>query len=187
MDAFLTATLAVTLAEIGDKTQLLALVLTLRFANKPALVAGILVATLVNHGASAWLGHWLGGVLDATWGQAAMAISFIALGAWLLVPDKPDDENPGFDKYGAFMVALVLFFLAEIGDKTQVATVVLAAEFQSLLWVTLGTTLGMLIANVPVVYLGESLMRRIPMALTQRLAAALFIGLGVIAAGQLLA
>lgn len=179
MDAFFTATLAVALAEIGDKTQLLALVLTLRFANKPALVGGILVATLINHGASAWLGQWLGGFAQGGWGQMAMAASFILLGLWLLIPDKPDEENPRFDRYGAFAVALVLFFLAEIGDKTQVATIALAAEFQALLWITLGTTLGMLIANVPVVYYGEAIMQRLPMALTQRLAAGLFIGLGL--------
>lgn len=179
MDAFFTATLAVALAEIGDKTQLLALLLTLRFANKPALVAGILVATLVNHGLSAWLGHWLGGQLTSGWGEAFIAASFIILGLWLLIPDSADDENPRLDRFGAFLVATMLFFVAEIGDKTQVATVMLAAEFQAPFWVTTGTTLGMLIANVPVVYWGSAIMQRIPLAFAQRLAAGLFIAIGI--------
>lgn len=179
MDALFTSTLAVALAEIGDKTQLLALLLTLRFRNKLAICAGILLATLLNHGLSAWLGQWLGQYLQADWGRWLLGGSFIALGLWLLVPDQDEQESGRFDHYGAFAVSLMLFFLAEIGDKTQIATVALAAQFQSLLWVTLGTTLGMLAANVPVVYWGERLMRRLPMALAHRLAAALFVLVGL--------
>lgn len=179
MEALFTSTLAVALAEIGDKTQLLSLLLTLRFRNKAAICAGILLATLLNHAASAWLGQWLGQYLQADWGRWLLGGSFIALGLWLLVPDK-DEEAPGrFDRYGAFVVSLILFFLAEIGDKTQVATVALAAQFQSVLWVTLGTTLGMLAANVPVVYWGERLMQRLPLTLAHRLAAALFVAVGL--------
>lgn len=179
MDAFITSTFAVALAEMGDKTQLLALLLTLRFSNKPALVAGILVATLINHGLSAWAGSWLGAQLPAGWGEGLIAASFIGLGLWLLIPDSAEDDNHRLDRFGAFLVATVLFFLAEIGDKTQVATLVLAAEFQAPLWVALGTTLGMLLANVPIVYAGDALLRRIPVALTQRIAAALFIAVGL--------
>ena len=186
MDAFLTSTLAVALAEMGDKTQLLALLLTLRFANKYGLVAGILVATSINHGLSAWLGSWLGVLLNQGWGEWFMAVSFIGLGIWLLIPDEAEEESHRFDKYGAFLVATVLFFLAEIGDKTQVATVVLAAEFQAPLWVALGTTLGMMIANVPVVYAGNALLQRVPVLLAQRLAASLFIALGLWLVGRLL-
>lgn len=179
MDALLTSTFAVALAEIGDKTQLLALLLTLRFSNKLAICAGILAATLLNHAASAWLGVWLGQFLQAGIGQWLLGASFILLGLWLLIPDKADDEDPRLAQYGAFAVTFILFFLAEIGDKTQVATVALAAQYQSIAWVTLGTTLGMLLANVPVVYYGEALMRKLPMVWAHRIAAALFVGVGV--------
>lgn len=179
MDALLTSTLAVFLAEMGDKTQLLALLLTLRFKNKLAICAGILTATLLNHAASALLGLWLSQFLQAQWGQWLLGGSFIALGLWLLIPDKADDDNPKLAQYGAYLVTLVLFFMAEIGDKTQVATVALAAQYQSVIWVTLGTTLGMLAANVPVVYYGEALMRKLPMAWAHRIAAGLFVAAGV--------
>ncbi|AFV00402.1 TMEM165/GDT1 family protein [Simiduia agarivorans] len=179
MDAFLTSTFAVALAEIGDKTQLLALLLTLRFRNKLAICAGILAATLLNHAASAWLGVWLGQFLQSGIGQGLLGASFIALGLWLLIPDKADDEDPRLAQYGALVVTFILFFLAEIGDKTQVATVALAAQYQSVFWVTLGTTLGMLLANVPVVFYGEALMRKLPMVWAHRVAAALFVGVGV--------
>ncbi len=179
MEALFTSTLTVALAEIGDKTQLLSLLLTLRFSNKLAIVAGILVATLVNHFLSAWFGSWLGQYLNSDWGQTLLALSFIALGLWLLIPDKEDDEDSRFNRYGAFVVATVLFFLAEIGDKTQVVTVVLGAQYNAVVLVTLGTTLGMLLANVPVVYAGEAMMRRIPMKLAHMAAAGLFAAIGV--------
>lgn len=179
MEALLTSTLTVALAEIGDKTQLLSLLLAVRFHNKPAIILGILVATLLNHAASAWFGTWLGQYLQSDWGNWLIGGSFIALGLWLLVPDKADAEDHRFDHYGAFAVSTVLFFLAEIGDKTQIATIALAAEFQSILWVTLGTTLGMLAANVPVVYAGNALMSRIPFQGVRILAAAVFCGFGI--------
>ena len=179
MEALLTSTLTVTLAEMGDKTQLLSLLLAARFANKPAIIAGILLATLLNHAASAWLGSWLAHWLNSHWFDWLLAASFIGLGLWLLIPDKDEEVSRHFDHLGAFAVATVLFFLAEIGDKTQVATVLLAAQFQSLLWVTLGTTLGMLIANVPVVYLGDHLLKRLPMNHLHRVASVLFIAVGI--------
>ncbi len=176
--AFLTSTLAVAVAEIGDKTQLLSLLLAARFHKKRAIVAGILLATLLNHAASAWLGVWLGQSLQL-WlqGDAARWLlvgGFALMALWVLVPDKDDDSVDTHQAWGAFAATTVLFFLAEIGDKTQVATVLLAAEFSSVLWVTLGTTLGMLIANVPVVYYGQRLMQHLPLALARYITSAVF-------------
>lgn len=180
MDAFLISTLTVALAEIGDKTQLLSLFLTAKFRNKSAIILGILVATLLNHAASAWLGGWIAQYLQSQIGQWLLGGSFIALGLWLLIPDKEKGSNTSLQKYGAFVASTLLFFLAEIGDKTQVATVLLGAQFASVLWVTLGTTLGMLLANVPVVLAGEYLMRRIPIKTAQIAAALVFIAVGLI-------
>jgi Ca2+/H+ antiporter, TMEM165/GDT1 family len=176
---FVSSVVAVTLAEIGDKTQLLSLFLTLRFANKPALALGILLATLLNHGISAWLGTLLGTGLDA-WLNAdlvrwILAASFVAMAAWVLIPDSEDDEDSRFMAMGAFVATLVLFSLAEMGDKTQIATVLLAAEWQSVFWVTAGTTLGMLIANLPVVWYGERIMKVLPLALVRYLTSAAFV------------
>lgn len=178
MDAFLTSTLTVALAEIGDKTQLLALFLAARFRNKGAIILGILVATLINHAASAWLGDWIAQYLQSPTGQLFIGLSFIVLGIWLLKPDKDEPHDSSFAQYGAFAASTILFFLAEIGDKTQVATVLLGAQFDSVLLVTLGTTLGMLAANVPVVYAGEYLMAKIPLKTTRILAALAFMLVG---------
>ena len=180
MDAFVVSLITVALAEIGDKTQLLSLFLTTKFRNKAAIIAGILAATLINHAASAWLGEWIAQYLQSQTGQWILAGSFIALGLWLLIPDKDTSEESPLHKYGAFAASTVLFFLAEIGDKTQVATVLLGAQFHSVLWVTLGTTLGMLLANVPVVLAGGWIMERLPMKVTQVVAALAFIVVGIL-------
>lgn len=179
--AFLTSTAAVAIAEIGDKTQLLSLVLAARFSNKKAIVLGILVATLLNHAASAWLGVWLGESLQQ-WLSSDMAswvliFGFLAMALWVLVPDKDDDSINTHQAWGAFAVTTFLFFLAEIGDKTQVATILLAAEFESVLWVTLGTTLGMMLANVPVVFYGQKLMQHLPLTLARYCTSLLFFAL----------
>lgn len=179
-ESFITSTLTVALAEIGDKTQLLSLVLAARFRNKWGIIGGILLATLLNHGVSAWLGSWLSQFLQSETGTWLVGASFILLAAWLLIPDKDDDVDNRFDRYGAFLVATVLFFLAEIGDKTQIATVLLGAQFESVFWVTMGTTLGMLLANVPVVLAGDYLMKKIPLTLTRTLAALAFAIVGVL-------
>lgn len=179
MEAFLSSTLAVALAEIGDKTQLLSLFLVTRFRNRGAIVAGILVATLVNHGLSAWLGTLLGQWTPGAWARWIIGGSFIAVGLWMLIPDKDDSGPSRFESMGAFAATLILFFIAEIGDKTQIATVLLAAQYQSTLWVTLGTTLGMLIANVPVILAGNWLMQRLPVRTAHIVACVLFIGFGV--------
>ena len=176
---FVASTVAVAVAEIGDKTQLLSLLLITRFKNRLAIIAGILVATLVNHGLSALGGQWLGVYLDQ-WLSGpvvnyVLAASFVAMALWVLIPDKEDDDTASYSSWGAFLATTVLFFLAEIGDKTQVATVLLAAEFQSLFWVTAGTTLGMMIANVPVVIWGQQLMQKMPLNAARYITSAIFI------------
>lgn len=181
MDALFSSTLAVALAEIGDKTQLLALFLALRFTQKYAIVAGILLATLLNHAVSAylgvWLAQWLSGVLMA-W---IVGLSFIGVGLWLLKPDQSqngDDER--WLRYGAFVASALLFFVAEIGDKTQIATVLLAARYHNIAVVVAGSTLGMLIANVPMVFAGGWLMGKLPFRKVRLGACVLFCALGVL-------
>ena len=179
MEIFLTSTVTVALAEIGDKTQLLSLLLAARFHNKIALILGVLVATIINHGLSAWFGDWLSGNFAVEYLPWVVNISFIVVGLWLLIPDKDEAVSHKYDRYGAFLVAFVLFFIAEIGDKTQIATVLLGAQYQSVLWVTIGTTVGMLIANVPVIYAGNALLKRIPLNKVRIIAASVFVLLGL--------
>lgn len=179
MEALLSSTLVVALAEIGDKTQLLTLLLISRFRARGAITLGILIATLVNHGVSAWLGDWLVSWIPPGWGPWLIGLSFIAVGLWVLIPDKDDADTGRFERWGPFIATLVLFFLAEIGDKTQIATVILAAQYQSVLIVTLGTTLGMLLANVPVILAGNWLMQRLPVRAAHWVACALFLGFGL--------
>ena len=183
VSTLLTSTVIVAVAEIGDKTQLLSLLLTLRFRNKPAIVMGILLATLLNHALSAWLGVWLEQSLQQ-WAddhhiEWILAAGFTLMALWVLIPDKEDDETNTHEAWGAFLATCALFFVAEIGDKTQVATVLLGAEYSSVFWVTAGTTLGMLAANIPVIYFGERLMRRMPLHLARYLTSALFLILAV--------
>lgn len=179
MDAFLTSTLIVALAEIGDKTQLLAILLAARFRRPVPIIAGILVATLANHFLAALVGSQVAGLLDGRWFHIAIACSFIAMAAWTLIPDKLDDAEPGPARFGAFVATAIAFFLVEMGDKTQVATVALGARFHTVAAVTAGTTLGMMIANVPAVYLGEKLVARLSMKLVRAVAASVFLVLGV--------
>lgn len=180
MDAFIPSTLAVAIAEIGDKTQLLTLFLAARFTQRNAIILGILVATLINHGLSAWLGAWLVQWVPESWMPWIIGGSFIAVGLWVLIPDKDDEEDGAVLKYGAFIATCILFFIAEIGDKTQIATVILAARYDSLFWVIAGTTIGMMLANVPVAYAGSWLMQKIPLNLARWSACGLFVGLGVL-------
>ena len=180
MEAFLSSFTAVAIAEIGDKTQLLSLFLAARFRAKGAIIAGILVATLLNHAASAWLGAWAAQFIPTNWQPLLLGGSFIAVALWLLIPDKDDSDDTSVLRYGAFIASCVLFFLAEIGDKTQIATVLLAASFeQALALVIVGTTLGMLAANVPVVYAGEWLMKRIPLNIARYSACVVFMLIGI--------
>lgn len=179
-DAFVASFASVTVAEIGDKTQLLSLFLAARFRSRGAIIAGILVATLLNHAASAWFGAWVAQFIPEGWHAWLLGGSFIAVALWLLIPDKDDSEEVGVLKYGAFLASCILFFLAEIGDKTQVATVLLAATYPETWQVILGTTIGMLAANVPVVYAGSWLLERISLDWARRVACAIFMLLGVV-------
>jgi Ca2+/H+ antiporter, TMEM165/GDT1 family len=179
MEAFLVSTGIVALAEIGDKTQLLAFMLAARFRKPLPISLGILIATLLNHGLAGALGAWITSLLAPEVLRWGLGISFIAMAAWVLVPDSPDKSGSGINRFGAFGTTLVAFFLVEIGDKTQVATVALAAQYPSLLAVVLGTTLGMMLANVPAVFFGERFARKIPARLVHGIAAAIFAALGV--------
>jgi putative Ca2+/H+ antiporter (TMEM165/GDT1 family) len=182
MEAFLVSTGLVALAEIGDKTQLLSLVLAARFRRPWPIVAGILIATLLNHAAAGAFGAWITGFFSQQTLTRILGASFIAMAAWILVPDKLDDEDPAKKlARGVFLTTTVLFFIAEIGDKTQVATVMLAARYQALVPVVLGTTVGMMLANVPVVFFGEALAKRMPVAIVRRVTAVAFAILGVLA------
>ena len=182
MEAFFVSTGVVTLAEIGDKTQLLALLLAARFRRPWPIIWGILVATVVNHALAGAVGQLVSELLTDTWLYSLLALSFIAVAGWTLIPDQLDDDNtPPISRYGAFMAALVAFFLAEMGDKTQIATVVLAAQFDAYLWVVLGTTLGMMLANVPVVLLGNVAADKLPLGLIRGVTSLIFLGLGLYA------
>jgi Ca2+/H+ antiporter, TMEM165/GDT1 family len=180
MEAFLVSTGVVALGEIGDKTQLLALVLAARFARPRPIIAGIFAATLANHALAAYLGSLFRSHVPPEALSWLVALSFFAVAAWALRPDTlDDDEPPPVTRWGVFGVTVVAFFLAEMGDKTQVATVVLAAKYPSLVAVVLGTTLGMLLANVPVVLLGRAASARIPLRAVRFAAALLFAAMGV--------
>ncbi len=179
MEALLTSTAVVALAEIGDKTQLLAIVLAARFKRPLPIVLGILAATLANHFLAALVGEQAASLLDGVWFRFAVAISFIAMAAWTLIPDKLDEEEAKPARFGAFVTTLIAFFLVEMGDKTQIATVALGARFESVLPVMLGTTLGMMIANVPAVFFGHEMIRRVPLHVVRWIAAALFLVIGV--------
>lgn len=181
MDAFFISTGIVALAEMGDKTQLLSLVLAARFRKPWPIVWGILVATMFNHALAGGLGAWVTTILGPNILRWGLGISFIVMAAWMLVPDKLDeDEEEMAPKLGIFGTTFVAFFLAEMGDKTQIATVMLAAEYQSSwLWVVAGTTLGMMLANVPVVWFGERITRLIPLTWVHRISALIFVALGV--------
>ena len=170
----------VALGEIGDKTQLLALLLAARFRAPRPIILGILVATLANHAMASALGAWLTRVVDPAWMRWALGLSFIALALWMLRADSLDDAAGGHHggRLGVFGVTVIAFFLAEMGDKTQIATVMLAARYDALVTVTLGTTLGMLIANVPAVLLGDRAVKFVPMVWVHRIAAVVFAVIG---------
>jgi Ca2+/H+ antiporter, TMEM165/GDT1 family len=173
------STVAVAIAELGDKTQLLALVLAARFCRPIPIASGILVATLANHALAGLLGAWLGHLLDASILRWLLAISFLVMAGWMLIPDKPAVGDAKPSRFGPFLVTLVLFFLVEIGDKTQIATIALGARYDSTVAVVLGTTAGMMVANLPVVWMGPKLMQMLPLRLARLGGAGLFTVLGV--------
>lgn len=181
MEALLKSWLLVAASEMGDKTQLLALVLAVRYKRPWVIMAGILCATLLNHGLASWLGGYVSTWFSPMVLRYTLAVLFGAFALWILVPDK-DEGGPRNDRYGAFVTTLVTFFLAEMGDKTQLATVALGAKFASPVWVTIGTTLGMLLADGLAVVFGEKLTEKIPMAKIRMGSAVMFaiFGLGIL-------
>ena len=181
MEAFLVSTGVVALAEIGDKTQLLAILLAARFREPLPIVLGILAATLANHALAGALGTWLTSVVGPTALRYVLGFSFLAMAVWALVPDRFDDAKRLLSRTGVFTTTLVAFFLTEMGDKTQIATVALAAQYRAFWSVVAGTTLGMMIANVPAVLIGGRLAYRVPVRLVRGVAAAIFALLGVAA------
>lgn len=180
MESLFVSTGVVALAEIGDKTQLLAFILAARFKKPLPIVAGILVATLVNHGLAGALGAWITTSVSPDILRWVLGISFIGMAVWTMIPDKiEEEETRAATKFGIFGATLITFFLAEMGDKTQLATVALAAHYGAPLMVVIGTTLGMLIADVPAAFVGEKLATKIPMKLVHSIAAGIFALLGV--------
>ena len=182
MEAFLVSTGIVALAEMGDKTQLLSLVLAARFRRPWPIVLGIFAATVVNHALAGAVGSWVTSVLGPDVLRWILGASFIAMAIWMLIPDKLDeDDAEERPRYGVFLTTVVAFFLAEMGDKTQVATVMLAAQFNAWASVVAGTTLGMMLANAPVVWFGDAITRKVPIKLVHTIGAVVFLVLGVIA------
>ena len=182
MEAFLVSTGIVALAEMGDKTQLLSLVLAARFRKPWPIVWGILVATLANHGLAGALGSWVTTVVGPDVLRWVLGASFIAMAVWMLIPDKLDDEEgDSTPRMGVFLTTVVAFFLAEMGDKTQIATVMLAAQYNAWFMVVAGTTLGMMLANAPVVWFGDAITRRVPLRWVHRISAGVFAVLGAVA------
>lgn len=184
MEAFLISTSIVALAEMGDKTQLLSLVLAAKYRKPLPIVAGIFVATVVNHALAGAVGNWITTVLGPDVLRWILGISFILMAGWMLIPDKLDDDEAekGPGRWGVFGTTLLLFFLAEMGDKTQLATVGLAAKYPlSYYWVVAGTTLGMMLANAPVVWFGDKITKRLPIKTIHRVCAVIFLLLGIAA------
>ena len=182
MEAFLVSTGIVALAEMGDKTQLLALVLAARFRRPWPIVWGILAATLANHALAGAVGAWVTTVIGPDVLRWVLGVSFIAMAIWMLIPDKLDEGSAtSTSRFGVFGTTLLAFFLAEMGDKTQIATVMLAARYNAYVWVVAGTTLGMMLANAPVVWLGERMTRVVPIRTVHVVSAAIFVVLGVVA------
>jgi len=181
LEALLISTAVVAIAEIGDKTQLLAIVLAARFARPVPIILGILVSTIANHALAAMVGYWAASFLEGPVFRYALAVSFIAMAVWALVPDKEDEGPATGGRWGVFAATAIAFFLVEMGDKTQIATAALAAKFQSVALVTVGTTLGMMAANIPAVLLGERATKIAPLKVIRAVAALIFLVLGVVA------
>jgi putative Ca2+/H+ antiporter (TMEM165/GDT1 family) len=180
MEALLVSTGVVALAEIGDKTQLLAFILAARFKKPLPIIAGILCATILNHGMAGALGAWITSTVNPEILRWILGVSFIGMAAWTLIPDKiEDEETHAAQKLGVFGATFITFFLAEMGDKTQIATIALAAHYASPFLVVVGTTIGMLLADVPAVFAGDKLATKIPMKLVHSIAAAIFAALGI--------
>ena len=179
MQALLVSTIVVAVAEIGDKTQLLSFILAARFRQPWPIIAGIFVSTILNHTAAGALGAWISTTLSPDILRYIVGVTFLAVAAWALVPDKLDKEPEHISRFGAFMASLIAFFIAEVGDKTQVATIALAAKYSPLWMVVVGTTLGMMLANIPAVFIGSKLAEKLPLGLIRKVAASIFALLGI--------
>jgi putative Ca2+/H+ antiporter (TMEM165/GDT1 family) len=180
VEAFLVSSAVVGLAEIGDKTQILSLMLAARFQRPVPIIFGILLATLANHAAAGLVGTFFGSLLSGAWMRWILGISFLSVAVWALFPDKYESDDKEMSRAGAFLSTLCAFFLAEIGDKTQIATIGLAARFEAFYPVVIGTTLGMMLANIPAVLLGHKLANKLPVKAIRILAALVFAVLGVL-------
>ena len=181
MEALFISLSAVAIAEIGDKTQLLSLVLATRFKRPLPIIAGIFVATILNHALAAEVGILVAKWLTPQVLQWVLGVSFVAGGVWMLIPDKEGEVPGGVSRFGPFVTTAIAFFLAEMGDKTQIATVMLAARYDAWLWVVAGTTLGMMLANAPVVWLGDRITRLVPIRVVHGVSAVIFLVLGLVA------
>ena len=183
MESFFVSTGIVALAEMGDKTQLLSLVLAAKFRRPIPIILGILVATLLNHAGAGAIGAWITTFLGENALRWVLGLGFLAMAVWIMIPDKLDEDDAKIDAshHSIFVTTVIAFFLAEMGDKTQIATVALAAQYSSLLWVVAGTTLGMMIANVPAVILGDKMAHKLPLNIVHGVAAVIFAILGVVA------
>lgn len=180
MESLLVSTGVIALAEIGDKTQLLAFILAARFKKPVPIILGILIATMINHGLAGALGAWITAALNPEILRWVLGLSFIGMAIWTLIPDKIEtEETQMVKKFGVFGATLITFFFAEMGDKTQIATIAMAAHYAEPLWVVIGTTLGMLIADVPAVFVGDKFAAKISMKWVHRIAATIFAILGV--------
>jgi putative Ca2+/H+ antiporter (TMEM165/GDT1 family) len=179
LDAFLISTGVVALAEIGDKTQLLAFILAAKFRKPIPIILGVLVSTIANHAFAGALGAWITSLVSPETMRWVLGVSFIGMAIWTLIPDKFDESEARFARFGVFGTTVIAFFLAEMGDKTQVATVALAAQYHAFVPVVAGTTLGMMIANVPAVLLGDRIAGKIPVRIVHAIAALIFAIIGV--------
>jgi putative Ca2+/H+ antiporter (TMEM165/GDT1 family) len=180
LEAFLVSTGVVALGEMGDKTQLLAMLLAVKFRRPIPIILGIFVATLANHAMAGAVGDWVAHAMGPDVLRWVIGVSFIAMAAWMLIPDKIDENETARVRFGVFGTTVITFFLAEMGDKTQIATVALAARYTDLVAVVAGTTLGMMISNVPAVFMGEKIAQKVSMKLVHGIAAAIFVVLGVL-------
>jgi putative Ca2+/H+ antiporter (TMEM165/GDT1 family) len=180
MEAFLVSTGVVALGEMGDKTQLLAMLLAVKFRRPIPIILGIFVATVANHAMAGAVGDWVAGAMGPDVLRWVIGVSFIAMAVWMLIPDKIDENETARVRFGVFGTTVITFFLAEMGDKTQIATVALAARYTDLVAVVAGTTLGMMISNVPAVFMGEKIAQKVSMKLVHGIAAAIFVALGAL-------
>jgi Ca2+/H+ antiporter, TMEM165/GDT1 family len=180
MEAFLISTASVAVGELGDKTQLLSLILATRLRKPVPIIAGIFVATLLNHLGACWVGEWAGKLINPQLLRWVLGISFLAVAAWALIPDKMDDNVKERGAYGVFVLTAVTFFLAEMGDKTQIVALALAAKYNDLIAVVAGTTLGMMIVNIPTVLFAERAIKWIPVKVVRVIAAGIYAVLGVL-------